>query len=94
MPIWVMAPLIRWVRDAGRVGATRLRNQGRAEIPPLRITVHAGEDFVHLLSCLRRLDDAVQYLCLEEGDRIGHGTALGLNPGYVDPNVRDESCKH
>ena len=29
---------------------------------------------------LRRLDDAIQYLGLEEGDRIGHGTALGLNP--------------
>ena len=80
VPIWVMAPLIRWVRDAGRVGATSLKNQGRAEIPPLRITVHAGEDFVHLLSGLRRLDDAIQYLGLEEGDRIGHGTALGLNP--------------
>ena len=80
VPIWVMAPLIRWVRDAGRVGATSLKNQGRAEIPPLRITVHAGEDFVHLLSGLRRLDDAIQYLGLEEGDRIGHGTALGISP--------------
>ena len=80
VPIWVMAPLIRWVREWGRVGATRLKNHGCAEIPPLRITVHAGEDFVHLLSGLRRLDDAIQYLGLEEGDRIGHGTALGLNP--------------
>ena len=80
VPIWVMAPLIRWVRDAGRVGATSLKKQGRAEITPLRITVHAGEDFVHLLSGLRRLDDAIQYLRLEEGDRIGHGTALGLDP--------------
>ena len=50
VPIWVMAPLIRWVRDGGRVGATRLKDQGCTEIPPLRITVHAGEDFVHLLS--------------------------------------------
>ena len=80
VPIWVMAPLIRWVRDAGRFGAASLKNQGRAEITPLRITVHAGEDFVHLLSGLRRLHDAIQYLGLEEGDRIGHGTALGLNP--------------
>ena len=49
-------------------------------MPPLRITVHAGEDFVHLLTGLRRLDDAIQHLGLEEGDRIGHGIALGLNP--------------
>ena len=80
VPIWVMAPLIRWVRDAGRFGARSLKHEGRAEITPLRITVHAGEDFVHLLSGLRRLDDAIQYLGLEEGDRIGHGTALGLDP--------------
>ena len=26
------------------------------------------------------LDDAIQYLGLEEGDRIGHGTALGISP--------------
>ncbi len=80
VPIWVMAPLIRWVRDAGRAASVNLRNRGITEIPPLRTTVHAGEDFVHLLTGFRRLDDAVRYLGLEEGDRIGHGVALGLDP--------------
>ena len=80
VPIWVMAPLIRWVRESGRAASMKLRDDGCTRVPPLRIAVHAGEDFVHLLTGLRRLDDAIQHLGLEEGDRIGHGIALGLNP--------------
>ena len=80
VPIWVMAPLVRWVREAGRAGAIKLRDRGFTGISPPRTTVHAGEDFVHLLTGLRRLDDAIEYLELEEGDRIGHGLALGLDP--------------
>ena len=80
VPVWVMAPLVRWVRESGRDGAATLRDCGVTGIPPLRATVHAGEDFVHLLSGLRRLDEAIRHLGLEEGDRIGHGMALGLDP--------------
>ena len=80
VPMWVMAPLIRWVRDSGRAAAASLRERGITNIPPLRATIHAGEDFVHLLTGLRRLDEAIRHLGLEEGDRIGHGMALGLDP--------------
>jgi len=80
VPIWVMAPLVRWVRDAGRLAAETLRNRGIEGVPPLRTTVHAGEDFVHLLTGLRRLDEAIRHLGLGEGDRIGHAIALGLDP--------------
>ncbi len=80
VPVWVMAPFIRWVREAGQAAAIHLRDRGIAGVPPLRTTVHAGEDFVHLLTGLRRLDEAIRHLGLEEGDRIGHGIALGLDP--------------
>ena len=80
VPVWVMAPLVRWLRESGRAAAATLRDRGIKEIPPLRATIHAGEDFVHLLTGLRRLDEAIRYLGLEEGDRIGHGMALGLDP--------------
>lgn len=80
VPIWVMAPLVRWVRDTGRIEAINLQDRGVTGVSPLRTTVHAGEDFVHLLTGLRRLDEAIQHLGLEEGDRIGHGLALGLDP--------------
>lgn len=80
VPVWVMAPLVRWVRDAGQKAAIQLRRRGEFKIPPLRTSFHAGEDFVHLLTGLRRLDDTVSYLRLEEGDRLGHALSLGVDP--------------
>jgi len=45
-----------------------------------RRTYHVGEDFTHLISGLRHMVDAIQILGLENGDRIGHGTAMGISP--------------
>lgn len=47
----------------------------------LHITFHAGEDFIHLLSGLRMIMEAVIFLDMRQGDRIGHGTAAGIEPG-------------
>jgi hypothetical protein len=80
VPVWVMAPLVRWVRDAGQQAAIQLERRGESSIPPLRLSLHAGEDFVHLLTGFRRLDDTVNYLRLEEGDRLGHALSLGVGP--------------
>ncbi|MGF6404615.1 hypothetical protein QF020_002301 [Pseudomonas frederiksbergensis] len=41
---------------------------------------HVGEDFAHLLSGLRAMYDALELLDLRDGDRIGHGTAMGIAP--------------
>lgn len=43
-------------------------------------TYHAGEDFRHLLSGMRQVFEAVYYLSLQPGDRIGHATAVGIAP--------------
>jgi hypothetical protein len=80
VPVWVMAPLMRWVRTAGKLASIQLRRRGEPGLPPLRTSVHAGEDFVHLMSGLRRIDHTVIYLHLEEGDRLGHALALGTDP--------------
>ena len=45
-----------------------------------RRSFHAGEDFPHLLSGMRTMFDVLELLDLCEGDRIGHGTAMGINP--------------
>ena len=45
-----------------------------------RTTYHAGEDFVHLASGIRATDEALTFLPLQEGDRLGHATALGIEP--------------
>jgi adenosine deaminase len=43
-------------------------------------TYHAGEDFVHLLSGIRSVYEAVEFLEMKPGNRIGHATALGIEP--------------
>lgn len=44
------------------------------------ITYHCGEDFRHVIGGLRMVWDAVHFLELQGGDRLGHGTALGIDP--------------
>lgn len=41
---------------------------------------HVGEDFPHLLTGVRHMLDAIELLNLRNGSRIGHGTALGIDP--------------
>lgn len=41
---------------------------------------HAGEDFRHLLTGVAYLWDTLTLLDLRNGDRIGHGTAMGIRP--------------
>lgn len=60
----VFAPVFRVFR---RVGLTRR-------------TYHAGEDFRHLLSGIATMWEALELLELSDGDRIGHGTAMGIRP--------------
>lgn len=43
-------------------------------------TYHVGEDFCHLVSGLRAVYEAVEFLNLQSGDRLGHCTALGISP--------------
>ena len=63
-PPEVFAPLFRRLRHAGIRHAT----------------YHAGEDFKHLAGGIRAVWEAVTFLDLRDGDRIGHGTALGIDP--------------
>lgn len=66
-------------RHAGpEVFAQVFRRMRRAGIK--RFTYHVGEDFVHIASGLRAINEAVQFLELSAGCRIGHGTAAGLTP--------------
>ncbi|MBB4254800.1 hypothetical protein [Rhizobium sp. BK008] len=47
-----------------------------------RATYHVGEDFVHLVSGIRACFEALSFLPLTNGDRMGHATALGIRPGF------------
>lgn len=63
-PPEVFAPVFRFLRNKG------YRN----------FTYHAGEDFRHMLSGIRAVSEAVTFLEMTPGNRIGHGSALGIDP--------------
>lgn len=46
----------------------------------LYISYHVGEDFFDIIDGLRAIDEAVSFLELDRGDRLGHALALGINP--------------
>ena len=80
VPSWVFVSPMRYLRDVSCRVSEWLWNLKGWKIPPLRTTVHVGEDFVYLLSGLRRVDESLRFLGLREGDRLGHAVALGTNP--------------
>ena len=44
------------------------------------MTFHVGEDFSHLVSGIRAIADAIRFLPLGNGDRLGHCTSIGIIP--------------
>lgn len=48
--------------------------------PTLSFTYHAGEDFLEIADGLRAIDEAILFLDLRRGDRLGHALALGIDP--------------
>lgn len=65
-PPEVFAPVFRMMR----------RKLGKDKC---HFTFHAGEDFSHVISGIRAIYEAMIFFNMEEGDRIGHATALGID---------------
>lgn len=53
--------------------------KGSIKLPQLRITYHVGEDFLDVIDGLRAIDEAVLFLNMDCGDRLGHALALGIS---------------
>lgn len=80
--IEMFAPMLRWLRDEAR--ATHAHDRKLDALAPpkakLHLSVHAGEDYAHPLSGLRRIDETVRFCDMGAGDRLGHALALGIPP--------------
>lgn len=48
--------------------------------PRLRSTYHVGEDFLDIVDGMRAIDEAIYFLNMTHGDRLGHALALGVPP--------------
>lgn len=80
----VFAPVFRYVRRQYREAVLynfELTDQDTHQTDTnLYMTYHAGEDFIHLLSGIRMVYEAVTFLNMPPKSRIGHATALGISP--------------
>lgn len=79
VPTWVFADLFEEARDS-KTDPIRKSSPRTEHHQSLSFTFHAGEDFRHLLSGLRRIYEVITHLKFHAGDRIGHGIALGMDP--------------
>lgn len=77
VPTWVLVPLYRFIHRASELVSV---SPGAEGAPPLRLTAHVGEDFRHLMEGLRRIFECVQYQLGRFRGRLGHATALGVEP--------------
>ncbi|MDE6811933.1 MAG: hypothetical protein K2J15_06225, partial [Muribaculaceae bacterium] len=59
----VLAPFFRSARSGG------IRN----------VTYHVGEDFYDVVDGLRAIDEALEFLEMRNGDRLGHAIAMGVD---------------
>lgn len=80
-PIEVFAPAIRWLR--------RNLNMVTHTDRGLHLSIHAGEDYNHLLGGLRQIDETVHFCGMTKFDRLGHALALGITPRYWLENQPD-----
>lgn len=81
-PPEVFAPHFRYLRNAPK----GLKNNIFDNLhtfdyhPNLLITVHAGEDFNHIVTGMRRVDETIEFFEMQRRDRLGHVLSLGIRP--------------
>ena len=51
----------------------------KQNLPNLRLSYHVGEDFLDVVDGLRAIEEAMLFLGLSHGDRLGHAVALGID---------------
>lgn len=76
---WVFAPVYQNARNSE--DGCIIYDNGQS-MQTLGFTFHVGEDFRHILTGLRHVDEVIEHFQYHAGDRIGHGIVLGINPEY------------
>ena len=87
-PPEVYAPVIKYLRrdikklDDFKAHYIKYQRDGHefAENYKLRISVHAGEDFNHIITGMRKVYESVKFYKMGHRDRLGHALAIGIEP--------------
>lgn len=81
-PPEVFAPFFNYLRKQPK----KLKNNIYGELkkfnyhPKLILTVHAGEDFNHIITGMRRVHESIKFFDMQNNDRLGHVLSLGIDP--------------
>ena len=87
-PPEVFAPIVKFLRrdikknDLLKSDFMKYQQKGNKflEHHKLRLSVHAGEDFNHIVTGMRKVHETIKFYHMEQMDRLGHALAIGLNP--------------
>lgn len=76
----VFATEFRFLRDYVCTYFPRRRLSKRGIVQPkISATYHVGEDFMDIIDGLRAIDEALRFLEMQPGERLGHAIALGTD---------------
>ncbi|MBU5478273.1 hypothetical protein KQI69_03545 [Eubacterium sp. MSJ-13] len=74
----VFATAFRYLRNK-QTRFDLFENDQLATDKDINVTYHAGEDFLDICDGIRAIDEAVSFLNMKKGDRLGHALALGIS---------------
>ncbi|MCI9081034.1 MAG: hypothetical protein HFI70_01705 [Lachnospiraceae bacterium] len=78
---WLFTPAYHEVRKGNNAALVKFIAEENIykHINSIGLTYHVGEDYRHILSGLRHIDEVVEKYHYRACDRIGHGIALGVD---------------
>lgn len=82
MEPWMIAPAYKIVRShtfTKPVMETENKDERFSRIQNIGFTYHVGEDFRHIVSGLRHVDEVLEEFGYKAGDRLGHALVLGTD---------------
>lgn len=85
---WIFAPLYAGIRNR-KVTRPVLKDElgNIRKINNIGFTYHVGEEYRHLLSGFRHIDEVIEHFHYKAGDRLGHAIALGTDVAqWVEEN--------
>lgn len=75
----VFAQAFRYLRNHSLIEKRADSLEATRKLPELGVTYHVGEDFLDIVDGLRAVEEAILFLNMRCGDRIGHGLVLGVD---------------
>lgn len=91
MEPWMFAPAYNRMRSRSATRPVVGGEPGGSEcyymVQNVGFTYHVGEDYRHIVSGLRHIDEVIEEFHYKPGDRLGHAIALGTDIGkWVEEN--------